>query len=165
MTRVYIALGSNVEPRARLSQAARLLRAQFPGIRFSACHQNVAIGFAGADFINAAAGFDTTLTLPQLVAVLHRIEEQCGRSRADAKWAPRAMDLDVLLYGDLVSDTPPARVPRADLLRRAYMLGPISELAPGLSHPVVRRTLAELWAGLAPHTPPLTLVALDLNLS
>ena len=163
MTRVYIALGSNIEPRARLSQAARLLQARFPGIRFSDCYQNVSIGFDGADFINAAAGFDADLTLPQLVDVLHAMEEQCGRKRDDAKWAPRAMDLDVLLYGNLVSDTPAAPVPRADLLRRAFMLGPMADIAPGLLHPEARRTLAELWAELAPRTPPLSRVALDLN--
>jgi 2-amino-4-hydroxy-6-hydroxymethyldihydropteridine diphosphokinase len=156
-------LGSNIEPRKRLTQAARLLTAEFTGIRFSACFQNVAVGFDGADFINAAAGFDTKLTLPALVVVLHHIEEQCGRQRDDAKWAPRAMDLDILLYGELISDSAVARVPRADLLRRAYMLGPMTELAPTLMHPEARRTLAELWSELAPRTPPLSRVTIDLN--
>jgi 2-amino-4-hydroxy-6-hydroxymethyldihydropteridine diphosphokinase len=156
-------LGSNIEPRKRLTQAARLLTAEFPGIRFSACFQNVAVGFDGADFINAAAGFDSELTLPALVAVLHHIEEQCGRKRDDAKWAPRAMDLDILLYGELISDSAVARVPRADLLRRAYMLGPMAELVPQLRHPEARRTLAELWSELAPRTPPLSRVTINLN--
>jgi 2-amino-4-hydroxy-6-hydroxymethyldihydropteridine diphosphokinase len=152
-----------MEPRKRLLQAARLLKTQFAGIRFSACYQNVSVGFDGADFINAAAGFDSDLTLAALLDVLHRIEEQCGRKRDDAKWAPRAMDIDILLYGDLIIDAPIARVPRADLLRRAYMLGPMVELAPKLLHPETRRTLAELWDELAPRTPPLSRVNMDLN--
>ena len=163
MTRVYVALGSNIEPRKRLTQAARLLTAEFPGIRFSSCFQNVAVGFDGADFINAAAGFDTKLTLAALVVLLHHIEEQCGRKRDDAKWAPRAMDLDILLYGEMISDSAVARVPRADLLRRAYMLGPMAELAPQLLHPEAHRTLADLWSELAPRTPPLSRVTIDLN--
>ncbi len=163
MTRVYVALGSNTEPRKRLMQAATLLVAEFPGIRFSSCYQNVAIGFDGADFINAAAGFDSNLTLPALVTVLHHIEEQCGRKRDDAKWAPREMDLDVLLYGEMIMDSVVARVPRADLLRRGYMLGPMAELAPQLLHPEEQRTLADLWSELVPRTPPLSRVPIDLN--
>jgi 2-amino-4-hydroxy-6-hydroxymethyldihydropteridine diphosphokinase len=163
VTRTFIGLGSNIDPARRLPLAAALLRAEFPGIRFSACYQNIAVGFEGADFINAAAGFNAECSLEALISRLHHIEEQCGRQRDDAKWAPRAMDLDVLLYGDLVSDSPLARLPRPDLLRRAYMLGPLAELEPALIHPLARRALGELWSELAPHTPPLTRVALDLN--
>jgi 2-amino-4-hydroxy-6-hydroxymethyldihydropteridine diphosphokinase len=163
VTRVYVALGSNIEPRRRLAQAAQLLITEFPGMRFSACYQNVAVGFDGADFINAAAGFDTELTLPALVTVLHHIEGQCGRQRDDAKFAPRAMDLDVLLYGEMIVDSAVARVPRADLLRRGYMLGPMAELAPQLLHPEAQRTLADLWSELSPRTPPLSRVTIDLN--
>jgi 2-amino-4-hydroxy-6-hydroxymethyldihydropteridine diphosphokinase len=163
VTRVYVALGSNIEPEWRLLQAAALLKQHFPGTHFSSCYQNGAVGFVGDDFINAAAGFDTTLSLGALAASLHQIEEQCGRKRDDAKWAPRAMDIDILLYGERIDHRPAVRVPRADLLRRAYMLGPMAELAPALEHPETRRTLLVLWHELQAQTPPLTRLALDLN--
>jgi 2-amino-4-hydroxy-6-hydroxymethyldihydropteridine diphosphokinase len=163
VTRIYIGLGSNIEPERRLAAAAGLLRTGFPDIRFSSCYQNCAVGFEGADFINAAASFNADCSLEQLISRLHRVEEQCGRQRDDAKWAPRAMDLDVLMYGDLISDSPLARLPRPDLLRRAYMLGPMAELAPALVHPLVRRAISELWQELAPQTPPLTRLTMDLN--
>jgi 2-amino-4-hydroxy-6-hydroxymethyldihydropteridine diphosphokinase len=165
VTRVAIALGSNIEPAPRLMHAARLLRAAFPDIRFSSCYQNPAVGFEGADFINAAATLSTDGSVEALTQVLHHIEEQCGRRRDDAKWAPRAMDLDILLFGELVCATPGMRVPRPDLLRRAYMLGPLAELEPGLVHPLAGRALAALWQQLAPQSPPLARTALDLNVA
>ena len=163
MADVLVALGSNIEPERRLAQAARLLKAAFPQVRFSHCYRNPAVGFDGQDFINAAARFDWDADLPRLLEVLHDIEAQCGRQRDDPQWAPRAMDLDVLLIDALVGEWPGLTLPRADLLRRAYMLGPASELAPGLRHPTDGRSLSELWHELRPRAPPLTPVALDLN--
>jgi 2-amino-4-hydroxy-6-hydroxymethyldihydropteridine diphosphokinase len=160
---VFIALGSNVEPERRMRQAARLLQVAFPQVRFSHCYRNPAVGFAGEDFINAAAHFATDADVPALLATLHHIEEQCGRHRDDPKWAPRAMDLDVLLIDDRVGEWPGLKLPRADLLRRAFMLGPAAELAPTLRHPTAGRSLESLWRELQPQAPPLTRVALDLN--
>jgi 2-amino-4-hydroxy-6-hydroxymethyldihydropteridine diphosphokinase len=162
MPRVHIAIGSNIEPQARVLHAAQLLRARFPGIRFSSCYRNAAFGFAGEDFVNAVAGFDTDLNVVALIDALHAIEELCGRQRDDPKWAPRAMDLDLLLYGDAVGEQAGTRLPRADLLRRSYMLGPMAELAPALRHPVAGRTMAELWQPLAPGSP---LLRLDIDLN
>jgi 2-amino-4-hydroxy-6-hydroxymethyldihydropteridine diphosphokinase len=76
---------------------------------------------------------------------LHEAEAECGRERNAPKWAPRSMDLDVLLFGDRVCDEPGLVLPRPDLVRRAYMLGPAAELAPETVHPTLGRTLADLW--------------------
>jgi 2-amino-4-hydroxy-6-hydroxymethyldihydropteridine diphosphokinase len=163
VSEVLVALGSNIAPAARMQQAAVLLKAAFTGVRFSACYQNPAAGFSGDDFINAAAAFSTALPAEAVRAQLQGIEAACGRHPDDPKWAPRAMDLDILLFGDLVSAAPGLQLPRGDLLRRAYMLGPAAELQPGRVHPTARRTLAALWTGLAPGCPPLTRIGLDLN--
>jgi 2-amino-4-hydroxy-6-hydroxymethyldihydropteridine diphosphokinase len=160
---VFLALGSNVDAERRLRQAAALLKQAFPDIRFSACYSNPAVGFEGDDFVNAAALFASDATIPELLARLHGIEERCGRRRDDPKWAPRAMDLDVLLLDACVGEWPGLKLPRPDLLRRAYMLGPAAELAPQFRHPVSGQTLSALWDALAPTTPPLTRIALDLN--
>jgi len=146
MPRVYVAAGSNVEPERHMAQAVAALTEAFPGIRFSPWYRNRAAGFEGDDFINLAAGFDTALPLAQVLERLHAIEEACGRPRHAPRWAPRAMDLDVLLYGDLVCSGPPATLPRPDLLTRAYMLGPLAALAPDLPHPTAGATIGELWA-------------------
>jgi 2-amino-4-hydroxy-6-hydroxymethyldihydropteridine diphosphokinase len=163
--RAGVALGGNVEPEWRLQQAARLLRARFPDARFSRCYRNPAVGFDGADFCNAAAIFDTALEPATLVGALHAVEEQCGRGRADPRWGPRCMDIDLLVLGELSGRHGGVTLPRPDLLRRGYMLGPLAELAPEWRHPLVGRTLAELWRELAPHVPALTDTGIDLNVA
>src|SRR5882672_5012389 len=145
MPAVYVAAGSNVEPERNLRRALAELRREYPGLGVSPAYRNPAFGFEGADFINLVVGFDTDQPLRDVVHKLHAIEERCGRPRQAPKWAPRAMDLDILLYGDELIDEPGLRVPRADLLTKAYMLRPAADLAPGLRHPTAGRTLQELW--------------------
>jgi 2-amino-4-hydroxy-6-hydroxymethyldihydropteridine diphosphokinase len=142
---VYVAAGSNVEPERNLTRAVAELAREFPGAVFSRWYRNRAVGFAGDDFINLVAGFDTELPARALLDRLHDIEASFGRPRAAPRWAPRALDLDVLLYGDLVCDQPDLKLPRPDLLRRAYMLGPLAELAPDVVHPTAHATIGELW--------------------
>ncbi len=157
---VYVAAGSNVEPQKHLAQALDLLRREFPDLVASRAYANTAVGFAGDDFVNLAVGFSTTLPLPELLERLHAIEEACGRARLAPKWEPRSMDLDVLLYGDLVGDYPGARLPRADLLKRAFMLGPLAEIAADVRHPTDGRTIGELWAAFDQAAHPLRPVSL-----
>lgn len=145
MPQVYVAAGSNIEPERHLAMATRELERQFPGVRSSPWYRNRAVGFEGEDFINLAAGFSTELALPEVLARLHAIEALCGRPREAPRWAPRSMDLDVLLYGDLVCQEPQLKLPRPDLLKRAYMLGPLAALAPDLVHPTEKQTIGELW--------------------
>ncbi len=145
MTRVYVAAGSNVEPQKHLHQALAALRREFGNVTVSRAYRNPAVGFEGPDFINLAVGFDTTKTLEQLLEVLRGIELECGRPRLAPKWEPRSMDLDVLLYDALVMRTADYTVPRPDLLKRAYMLAPLAEIAPQVRHPTEGKSIAELW--------------------
>lgn len=146
MPEVYVAAGSNVEPALRIPQAVAELGREFPGVRFSSWYRNRAHGFEGADFINLVAGFTTALPVHAVLERLHAIEQRCGRERDAPRWAPRSMDLDVLLYGDLVCEEAGLKLPRPDLLKRAYMLGPLAELAPQLRHPTAALTIGELWS-------------------
>lgn len=146
MPQVFVAAGSNVEPERHLALAAAELRRAFPGTRISRWYRNRAVGFEGPDFVNFAAGFATALPLREVIERLRRIEALCGRPRAAPKWASRTMDLDILLYGDLVHREPGLELPRPDLLRRAYMLGPLAEIAPEVRHPTAGASIAELWA-------------------
>jgi 2-amino-4-hydroxy-6-hydroxymethyldihydropteridine diphosphokinase len=145
MPEVYVAAGSNVAPESHLARAVAALAHEFPGARCSPWYRNRAVGFVGDDFINLAAGFATELPLREVVARLQAIELACGRTRAAPRWAPRTMDLDVLLYGDLVCEEPDLKLPRPDLLQRAYMLGPLAALAPEVMHPTAHLTIGELW--------------------
>jgi 2-amino-4-hydroxy-6-hydroxymethyldihydropteridine diphosphokinase len=146
MPAVYVAAGSNVEPERHLALATDLLRREFPDVRFSPWYRNRAVGFEGADFINLVAGFTTALPINEVLFRMYAIEVACGRPRDAPRWAPRSMDLDVLLYGDLVCDEPKFKLPRPDLLKRAFMLGPLAALAPELMHPTEKATIGELWS-------------------
>lgn len=145
MPEVYVAAGSNVEPESHLARACAELGQHFPGARFSPWYRNRAVGFQGDDFINFVVGFSTALSPEAVVSRLQAIEALCGRTRAAPRWAPRTMDLDILLYGQRVIDSPTLRVPRPDLLRRAYMLGPLADLADDVLHPTEKLTIGELW--------------------
>lgn len=159
----YVSGGSNIAPEANLRLAARELKARFPGARFSRCYRNKAVGFDGPDFINFAVALPTTMPLAALKAELEGIEALCGRPPGAKRWEPRPMDLDVLLYGDLVGEREGLVLPRPSLLEWGFMLGPLAEIEPDLVHPVERRTLAALWTAFDRDANPLVPVALDLS--
>lgn len=146
MTTVLVAAGSNVEPVANLRRALGSLASRYPALRSSAAYRNPAVGFEGEDFVNLVLAIDTADDVRAVMGHLHEAEALCGRERLAPKWAPRSMDLDVLLYGDRVCEEPGLVLPRPDLVRRAYMLGPAAEVAPGMRHPTLGATLAELWS-------------------
>lgn len=158
MTTVLVAAGSNVEPVANLRRALDALAAHYPGLRCSRAYRNPAVGFEGEDFINLVVAFDTADGVNSVIEHLHEAETLCGRPRHAPKWAPRSMDLDILLFGDTVCDQPGLVLPRPDLVRRAYMLGPAAEVAPGFVHPTLGVTLAELWHGFEHASHPLEAV-------
>jgi 2-amino-4-hydroxy-6-hydroxymethyldihydropteridine diphosphokinase len=142
---LYVAAGSNVDPERNLALAVAEMQRAFPGVRFSSWYRNRAVGFEGDDFINLVAGFASELPIAALIGRLQEIEAKCGRAREAPRWAPRTMDLDILLYGELVCNEPKLKLPRPDLLKRAYMLGPLAELAPQVIHPTQGLSIGELW--------------------
>jgi len=161
VTRVLVAAGSNVEPHANLRRALEALARHYPGLVRSTAYRNRAVGFEGEDFINLVIGFDTDEDVGTVLGRLHAAEALCGRARNAPKWAPRSMDLDILLYGDRVCDEPGLVLPRPDLVRRAYMLGPAAEIAPDLVHPTLGVTLADLWRNFEQGEHPLVAERLD----
>jgi 2-amino-4-hydroxy-6-hydroxymethyldihydropteridine diphosphokinase len=163
VVQTFVAIGSNLDPAERMLKAARAIKQCFPDARFSRCYRNPAFGFEGPDFYNAVTGFTTTLPIEALLPSLHEIEALCGRARADPKWEPRKMDLDLLLYGAVVGSGHGYTLPRRDLLRRVYMLGPLAELAPDWLYPPSGPTIAELWQQFPRSEHVLTALELDLN--
>ncbi len=144
--RVFVAAGSNLEPEKNLARACAEIRHTWPDTVCSRAYRNAAVGFEGPDFINLVVGFSAAQPLDSVIARLRAIETQCGRPRYAPKWASRTMDLDVLLFGDLVAKTTEYTLPRPDLLKRPYMLGPLAEIAPEVVHPIAGQTIGELWA-------------------
>ena len=160
MADVYVAAGSSIEPERHLRHALDELEQAFGELAISPAYRNPAVGFAGEDFINLVVGFRTEQPGAQVKRTLERIEARCGRPRDAPKWGPRSMDLDLLMYDQVVSDEPGLILPRPDLLKRAYMLKPLADIAPRLPHPTQQRTMAELWADFADTPGVLTVVTI-----
>jgi len=160
--RVFIAAGSNIEPEINLARACADIKHSWHDTVFSHAFRNVAVGFDGPDFINLVLGFTTAQPLAAVIARLHAIETQCGRPRFAPKWASRTMDLDVLLFGDCVEKTAEYTLPRPDLLKRPFMLGPLAEIAPEVMHPTANKTIGQLWEAFDRAAHPL--VPVDITL-
>lgn len=151
MARAYLSLGSNLEPERHLAAALAALRARYGELLVSPTYRTPAVGFEGPDFLNLAVGLDTDETPEALDAWLHALEDAQGRRRDVPRFSSRTLDVDLVLYDDRVLRGPGnLEVPRPDLVAHAFVLKPMVDLAPGLVHPVLGRTLAQLWADFPP---------------
>lgn len=146
MPEIYIGAGSNRDAREHLTRGTAMLRERFGHVACSVVYRNPAVGFEGADFHNFVIGLTTAESLQAVVDALRAIEDACGRDRSGPKFGPRTLDLDLLLYGDQVTDGPPVALPRDEILERAFVLRPLAELAPALVHPTTGHTMARQWA-------------------
>lgn len=159
MARVYLSLGSNLEPRRYLAAALDELRARFGPLLVSPAYRTVAVGFEGADFVNLAVGLDTELAPVALNDWLHALEDRHGRRRDVPRYSDRTLDVDIVFYDDLVTEGPGhLQLPR-DELKHAFVLRPIADIAPQLRHPVSGRSMAELWAAFPAASEPMTVEA------
>lgn len=147
----YIGLGANLgDPRRQLAEAlARLADAEeVEVLRVSSFYLNPPLGPPDQPFyVNAVAQVRTRLAPEELLRVLHRIEAEAGRVRRE-RWGPRLIDLDLLLYNGVILTGPDVQVPHPEMHRRAFVLAPLAEIAPGAWHPVLEKTAAELLAVL-----------------
>lgn len=160
MARVYLSLGSNQEPHRYLPAAIDALRVRFGTIDVSPAYRSAAVGFEGADFVNLAVGLDTDLAPAELNDWLHALEDRHGRRRDVPRYADRTLDVDIVLYDDLVTQgVGHLDIPRKEL-KHAFVLKPIVDIAPDVRHPVTGKTMREMWANFPVASEPLTVVAL-----
>ncbi|MBI3897599.1 MAG: 2-amino-4-hydroxy-6-hydroxymethyldihydropteridine diphosphokinase [Gammaproteobacteria bacterium] len=145
MPRVYVSIGSNVDREKNIRGAIRALRAQFGDVALSPVYETPAEGFTGDNFYNLVAAFDSGLSVEQLRDALSTIEAAHGRHRGDERYAPRTLDIDLLLYGDLIRHEHRLDIPRREITQYSYILGPLAELAPALRHPETGERFADLW--------------------
>jgi 2-amino-4-hydroxy-6-hydroxymethyldihydropteridine diphosphokinase len=146
VTEVFVGIGSNVERERRVRDGLNELRTRFGVLRISPVYESAAVGFRGNPFFNLVVNFDCMLSPHALIMELHAVELLCGRRANAPRFAPRPLDLDLLLYGDLVIDETGLQLPRADILQYGFALKPLADLAPDHRHPQLGQTYAELWA-------------------
>ena len=145
MARVYVSVGSNIDRERNIAMALRLLEASYGELQRSSVYESEAVGFDSNPFYNLVVGFDTRDTPRELQDVLHCIEEASGRIRTTGLSA-RTLDLDILLYDDLVTDADGLVLPRTDITRYAFVLAPLAEIAGTMSHPVTGERYADMWS-------------------
>jgi len=147
--RAALSLGSNQQPEKFLRLAVADLRARFPGIRMSSGYRFPAMGFDGPDFVNAAAVIETTLDPLALNAWLHELEDHYGRDRGGPRYGNRSLDIDIVLFDDLMLDgLGTLQIPRAEL-RHAFVLKPLAEIAPQWREPQSGNSMLQLWTAHA----------------
>ena len=151
MSKAYLSLGSNRDPEQHLRAAIAALRRHFGGVVLSPVYRTRAVGFDGGDFLNAAAIIDTALDPFALNDWLHALEDAQGRDRSGPRFGDRTLDIDIVLFDDLVlSGEGHLQIPR-DELKHAFVLKPLADIAPDVVVPGTVRTLRELWAAHPDH--------------
>ncbi len=155
MPQVFVGIGSNVERDASIRAGVADLRAQYGELRLSSVYESEAVGFVGDAFYNLVAGFETQQSIDVVADTLAAIEDRNGRRRGGEKFTPRTLDLDLLLYGDEIITTARFHVPRDEILRYAFVLWPLAEIAPDLRHPQTGESFAQLWEAFDKRGPAL----------
>ena len=145
MPRIFISIGSNIDPEANIPDCIRILEEQFGELTLSPVYESKPVGFEGENFYNMVVGFDTELAPEDLVDCLHAIERSFDRARDGGSFSPRTMDLDLLLYDDLILKGDKVSVPRDEIIKYAFVLRPLADIVGSYTHPVIGRRYSDLW--------------------
>jgi 2-amino-4-hydroxy-6-hydroxymethyldihydropteridine diphosphokinase len=143
MARVFLSLGSNIDAEENIRSAVETLRELYPDLVVSTVYESEAVGFQGDNFLNLVVAFTAEEGVEAISEVMDEIEEVHGRRRGMEKFMARTLDIDLLLYDDLVDES--MNLPRNEIETYAFVLLPLSELAPDMPHPVTGETFLEMW--------------------
>ena len=160
MSLALLSLGSNQQPEHYLTLAAQAIAERFPGVRFSPVYRTPAVGFDGPDFLNAGAVIECELDVHALNDWLHALEDAHGRRRDVPRFSSPTLDVDIVYFDALVIEGPGnLQLPRPEL-KHAFVLKPLADIAPDFVDPLLKQSLAQLWALSAlgaPAVDPLSL--------
>lgn len=145
MLRGYISIGSNIERDKIIPSSIRALKKKFGDLIISSVYETDPVGFIGDPFYNLVVGFDSDLEVKDVGKILKQMEADHGRIPGGGKFSSRKLDLDLLLYGDLIISKGRMQIPRDEITHYAFVLEPLAEIAPKLEHPILHQTYANLW--------------------
>jgi 2-amino-4-hydroxy-6-hydroxymethyldihydropteridine diphosphokinase len=145
MPKGYISIGSNIDKDKNILASLHALEQQFGKLTISSIYESEPVGFTGDPFYNLVVGFNSELDVKEVAKKLRQIELDNGRTRDSQKFSARTLDLDLILFGDLVLNDGRLRIPRDEIERYAFVLEPLAEIAPTLKHPISHLSFAELW--------------------
>lgn len=161
MARIYISIGSNIEAERHLRLAIGELRKYYGELQLSSVYESEAVGFDGDNFLNMVVGLDTDEEVHTVLQTLREIEDRHGRIRGGPRFSARTLDLDLLLYDDLVVKEEALDLPRGEIIQNAFVLWPLAEIAPEIMHPVEQQSMAALWQGFDKESQKLWPITID----
>ena len=145
MAWVYISLGSNIDREELTRAGVASLKSHYGELLLSSVYESEAVGFVGEDFYNMVIALQTDEDVHRVASKLRQIEDQHGRDRSGPRFSSRTLDLDLLLYDDLILHEGKLQLPRDEILERAFVLWPLAEISPDRVHPVAKKSYSELW--------------------
>ena len=164
MAQVSVSIGSNLERERNIKNALLALSKTFGVLSRSPVYESTAYGFDGPPFYNLVVIFETVLDVHAVRAEIQAIESLQGRELGKARGGSRSLDLDLLLYGDDVCYDQGLDVPRREIFEHTYILKPLADVLPTVTHPVTGESFGDIWARLGSRQEVLLIVdGLDLN--
>jgi len=145
MARVFLSLGSNIEAEKNIRSSLRILKELYSDMAVSSVYESEAVGFQGDNFLNLVVALNTELTVQALHEEMNELEELHGRLRGQESFMARTLDIDLLLYDDLILEEDGLHIPRREIEEYAFVLLPLTELAPDLAYPLTGETYSEMW--------------------
>jgi len=148
VVKIYLGIGSNIEPRKNISAGLESLERLFSKLEISPTYLAPPFGFEGDDFHNLVVSAETDLSIEEVVKVLRQIEFDHGRPEQAEKFSSRSLDIDLLLYGNYVGKVGGYKIPRSDIDKFDFVLRPLQDIAADELHPVSGKSYAELWLNM-----------------
>lgn len=145
MALIYLSLGSNIDRRQYICAALDALAENFGELDISSVYESESVGFEGDSFYNLVVGIRSELAVGQISRILKGIEDSNGRDRSAPKFGSRSLDIDILTLDTTVGQVDGIALPRDEVLKNAFVLLPLAELAPDSLHPVTQHSYAQHW--------------------
>lgn len=158
--RVYVSVGSNIDKEHNIPSGVKMMREAFGDLELSPVYESNSVGFEGESFYNMVVSFETDRSPSFVTDALKGIENRHHRKRNKNRFESRTLDLDQILHGDLVIDEADIRIPHEDIVRYAFVLRPLADIASQVKHPILSKTYIQLWTNFKDGTPSLEKVPL-----
>ena len=162
MATIYISIGSNIDKAKHIRQGIEQLKYHFGELDISSVFESESVGFDGSNFFNLVCCADTLLDIASVTTLLRQIEVANVRDRSAKKFSSRTLDLDLLLYDDLVVDEP-VQLPRDEIDKNAFVLWPLAQIAPALIHPSLAICYQDLWQDFDKTKQPIWIIPFDFQ--
>ncbi len=161
--RVFVSIGSNIDKENNIRSAVHALDELYHPLTVSAVYESASQGFSGENFYNLVVAFNSDETIEQLRATFTKMENDFGRRRGGERYSSRTLDIDLLLFGDLIRHEDAINLPHPDIEKYAFVLRPLAEIVPTRRHPETGLTYAQMWKSFSNQDQILQTVVLDLG--